>query len=154
MLERNKKDKRMTISLGSDHAGFSLKEAIRGFLDQKGLPYVDHTPNLIPGDDYPLIAHKVAKHVVAHPDHQGILICGSGIGMDIAANRVKGVRAATVRSVKEAKLSRQDDDANILVLGGRITSPALAKRIITSWLKTSTSTAKRHKRRIQELDQL
>lgn len=144
----------MTISLGADHAGFALKEEIRHFLEKKGLAYHDHSPTLVPGDDYPPIARKVAKQTTTDPKRVGILICGSGIGMDIAANRVKGARAATVRSVKEAKLSRQDDFSNILVLGGHITPPTLAKRIVGAWLSTPPSRATRHKRRVKELDQV
>ena len=154
MQERTKKDKRMTISLGADHGGFSLKEDIRAFLDKKGIAYIDHSPKLIPGDDYPPIARKVARHVLQDKTRLGILLCGSGLGMDIAANRLKGARAATVRSVKEAKLSRQDDAANILVLGGRLTSSPLAKRIVMAWLTTQPSRAERHQRRVKELDRL
>lgn len=154
MQERLKKDKRMTISLGADHAGFPLKEEVRRFLEKKSISYTDHSPVLIPGDDYPAIAKQVAKEIVKDDSRLGILICGSGIGMDIAANRFKGARAATVRSVKEAKLSRQDDFANILVLGGHITPAPLAKRIITAWLNTDPSHAARHQRRVKALDRV
>ncbi len=154
MQERTKKDKRMTISLGADHAGFSLKENIRAFLEKKGIAYIDHSPKLIPGDDYPPIARKVARQVLKDKASLGILLCGSGIGMDMAANRLKGIRAATVRSVREAKLSRVDDAANILVLGGHITPAPLAKRIVTAWLTTEPSHATRHARRVKELDRV
>ena len=140
------------ILLGSDHAGFELKEAIKASLQKKKMPLEDLSPTLVPGDDYPPIAQAVAKKVAKDKQAVGILFCGSGLGMDIAANRVKGARATVVRNIKEAKLSRTDDHANILVLGGRLTEPAMAKLIVSAWLETPYSTAKRHERRVKELD--
>ena len=140
------------ILLGSDHAGFELKEAIKAYLQKKKIPLDDMSPKLVPGDDYPPIAHAVAKKVAKDKKAAAILFCGSGLGMDIAANRVRGARATVVRNIKEARLSRADDHANILVLGGRLTDAAMAKLIVTAWLETPYSTAKRHERRVKELD--
>ncbi len=146
-----------TIILGADHAGFELKEVLKKFLIEKGWDINDVSPNLIEGDDYPLIAKKVAQLVTSRSAQAdgtlALLVCGSGMGMDIAANRVKGARAIVARNEEEARSSRRDDFANILVLGGRITNAARAKRILQAWLKTPPSKAIRHIRRVQELDQ-
>lgn len=112
----------------------------------------DQTPTFEPGDDYPEIARHIATLIAREKTAIGILICGSGIGMDMAANRIKGARAALVRTVEEAKSARKDDHANILVLGERITSPATAKRIADAFLSTPYSTARRHVRRVKKLD--
>ena len=141
-----------TILLGADHAGFELKEAIKAHLTGKGMEIRDLTPEKIEGDDYPPIAKHVAEEVVKS-DGQAILVCGSGMGMDIAANRIAGARAAVVRDENEAKLSREDDHANILVFGGRITPAEKAIGITDTWLATPYSKAKRHERRVKELDQ-
>ena len=140
------------ILLGADHAGFALKEEVKTYLLSQGLKVEDLSPTLVPGDDYPLIAKAVAKRIAASKNAAGILFCGSGIGMDIAANRVRGARAAVARNIKEAKLSRTDDFANILVLGSMITPSASAKLITSAWLATPYSKAKRHVRRVKELD--
>ena len=140
------------ILLGADHAGFELKEAIKAHLAEKGIDVRDLTPEKIQGDDYPPIAKEAAEEVVK-TDGQAILVCGSGMGMDIAANRIEGARAVVVRDEEEAKLSRQDDHANILVLGGRVTPAEKAITITDTWLATPYSKAKRHERRVKELDQ-
>jgi len=140
------------IFLGADHAGFALKEALKAYLMEKGHRIEDLSPLLVPGDDYPIAAQDVAHEVVKRKDALGVLVCGSGLGMDIAANRIKGARAVVARTITDAKLSRTDDFANILVLGGRITKPAMAKRIVHAWLATPYSTAERHARRVAELD--
>jgi len=140
-----------TIILGADHAGFELKEAIKAHLTEKGMTVRDLTPEKIEGDDYPPIAKQAAEEIVKS-DGQAILVCGSGMGMDIAANRIAGARAVVVRDEKEAKLSREDDHANILVLGGRMTPEEKAISITDTWLATPYSKAQRHERRVRELD--
>ncbi len=142
----------MSLYIGSDHAGFPLKEALVRFLRGKKKRFVDLSPVRIPGDDYPLVAHELTKLVKRAPHHKGILLCGTGIGMDIAANRIKGIRAALVHSSTEARLAREHDDANVLVLGGRILSPSTARHAVCAWLDARPSTAKRHLRRIHEID--
>ena len=137
--------------MGADHAGFELKEKIKAHLTKKGTEVRDLSPKPVAGDDYPLVAKQVAKKVVKM-DGQAVLVCGSGLGMDIAANRVKGGRAVVVRNEKEAILSRQDDHANILVLGARLTPAKAALKIVDTWLATPFSKAARHERRVKELD--
>ena len=146
----------MTILLGADHAGYKLKEHLKTVLERRGYPVKDLTPKLKAGDDYPIVAKKLAKLIATshkrQAPHFGVLVCGSGLGMDIAANRTKGVRAVVVRDVKEAKLSREHNQANVLVLGAWMTKPALAERLLDTWLKTKPSDAARHLRRIKQLD--
>ena len=134
------------IYLGADHAGFELKEKIK----QPG--YMDLSPVFLKGDDYPLAARKVAMAIEQDKDSLGILVCGTGHGMDIAANRLKGVRAIVARTEQDAKLAREHNHANVIVLGGWITKPALAKKIIATFLKTKPSKDARHVRRVKQLD--
>ncbi len=141
------------IYLGADHAGFALKEAIKSqSAKRKAQSLMDLSPNKIEGDDYPLAAKKVAMAVLQDKDALGILFCGTGHGMDIAANRYPGVRAIVARTEKDAKLAREENHANILVLGGWMTKPAMAKKIIAAFLKTKPSKEKRHVRRVKQLD--
>ena len=139
------------IYLGSDHAGFKLKEKIKGFLHLKGIEFEDLTPIQINEDDYPDAAKKVANKVKSS-NTKGILICGSGTGMAIAANRIKGIRAVLAYDSYSAKMARHDNDANIICLRGRKTLAAKAKRYIDIFLKTKFSGLARHKRRIKKLD--
>lgn len=141
-----------SVYFGADHAGFKLKEALRAAIDPKRHVAQDLSPRFEKGDDYPLSARKVAQAVLADKDALGILVCGTGHGMDIAANRMKGIRALVARTVKDAKLSREHNHANILVLGGWITKPADAKKIMQTFLKTKPSKVERHVRRVNELD--
>ncbi|MDP3794123.1 MAG: RpiB/LacA/LacB family sugar-phosphate isomerase [Candidatus Uhrbacteria bacterium] len=142
----------MIILLAADHAGFALKEKIKMYLIKRGYNIRDLTPIFRAGDDYPPIAKHVARLISKHLNQQAILICGSGYGMDIAANRFKGVRAIVARTTQDAVMSRQDDHGNILVLGGRVTKPELAKKIVDTWLKTKPLNAARHLRRVKQLD--
>ncbi|MDO8584022.1 MAG: RpiB/LacA/LacB family sugar-phosphate isomerase [bacterium] len=140
------------IYLGADHAGFELKEALKKSLAEQGYTINDLSPDFQEGDDYPIIAHAVAERVAA--GGEGILICGTGFGVDMEANRTKGVRAAVIRNEDEARLARTEDHANILVLGGRVTNPEDAIKIATVWLATPYGDAKRFGRRTRELDEL
>ena len=145
--------KTTSLYLGADHAGFTLKEILKSRLTkQKSNVVVDVSPDLIEGDDYPLTAQKVASAIRHDPDAIGILVCGTGHGMDVAANRFRGVRAIVARTENDAKLAREHNHANVLVLGGRVTKPALAKKIVTVFLKTKPSKAERHARRVKQLD--
>jgi ribose 5-phosphate isomerase B len=139
-----------TVYIGADHAGFALKEAVKGNVKN----VMDLSPVKIEGDDYPLAARKVAMAVLDKKDAVGLLFCGTGHGMDIAANRFRGVRAIVARSEKDAKMSREHNHANILVLGGWETKPAMAKKIIAKFLKTKLSKKKRHARRVKQLDDI
>jgi ribose 5-phosphate isomerase B len=148
------------ILLGSDHAGFKLKEAIRKELLRLGHDVCDFTPQLVAGDDYPLVGRDVARAVIKMnsrcpmPDARcpkGILVCGSGVGVAIAANRLKGGRAVEGYDAKQVKLAREHTDANILTLGGWNTTPKKAMALINIFLKTPASKEIRHRRRIKEL---
>ncbi len=134
------------ILLGSDHAGFQMKEAIKKYLDKLGMKYEDLATTYVDGDDYPEAAQKVALRVV-RDKAQGILICATGVGMSIAANKVKGIRAAAVEDEKSARLSRNDNDANILCLGARIIDEKVAEKVVKSFL-SSDFLGGRHQRRV------
>lgn len=143
-----------TYLLGADHAGFSLKERLRTFLLKHHARVEDLSPDTQDGDDYPDIAQRLAKHVAKHPEARGILVCGSGFGMEIAANRVRGVRAVVVRTAEEAQIAREHNHANVLVFGERFTPPTQAEHILTTWIEASPSLAQRHVRRVHKLDAL
>lgn len=139
------------IILGSDHAGFDLKEYIKEYLKKLKIEYEDYGTYSSDSVDYPDIALKVAKKVANK--NKGILICGTGIGMSIVANKIKGVRAALCHNEYEAEMSRAHNDSNILVLGGRILSPELAKKIVKKWLDTKFE-GNRHKRRLDKIKEI
>lgn len=126
------------LFLGSDHAGFELKKKLIPFINEK-FPFLQLEDCGCFEDssvDYPEFAQKVAQKVVSHVDARGILICGSGIGMSIAANKIPGIRAANVWSKETAKLSREHNDSNILCLGARLLNWELCDEIIEIWLNT------------------
>ena len=140
----------MKIALGADHAGFELKQQIKQHLAQQGVEIDDRGTISNESVDYPDFAKQVGEDVVARKADLGILVCGTGIGMSIAANKVPGVRAANVSTVEEAELSRQHNDANVLTLGGRTLTPATAVAIVDKWLHTSFLGG-RHQRRIDKI---
>ncbi len=141
------------IHLGADHAGFWLKEHLKKILEQKGYDVADHgAKKFIQTDDYPDYAAKVAKAVQKRG--KGILICGSAEGVCIAANKFKGIRAVAVWNLKNARLSRQHNDANILCLSGWQMSKKEAEKITKTWLNTHFTNEPRHKRRIQKIRRL
>jgi len=142
------------ICLGSDHGGFDLKQEIKKYLEKNNIEYRDLGPDKVDNDDdYPDYAVKVAEEVAAG-DNKGILICGTGIGMCITANKLKGVRAALCYDKKTAILSREHNNANILCLGARTTKKSKALKIVDVWLKTEFSSEDRHKRRVDKMDKL
>jgi RpiB/LacA/LacB family sugar-phosphate isomerase len=145
-----------SLILGADHAGYALKEALRPFLAKQASirELEDLTADFHKDDDYPVAANLVAKAVASDPNALGLLVCGTGHGMEIAANRTKGIRAVVARTEEDARLAREHNHANVLVLGGWVTSPAKAKRLVAAWLETNPSTAARHKRRISQLDEV
>lgn len=146
--------RRPLFYLGADHAGFALKEAVKSLLTKKKIPFIDLSPTLIPNDDYPLVGKRVADQITTSKDAQGILVCGSGMGIAIAANRVQGVRATVIQEPRAAVLARSEDHANVLVLGGRVLSLKQLPAILDAWLATKPSRQARHVRRAQELDTL
>ena len=141
----------MKIAIASDHAGFVLKEEVKSFLKRKKYTVKDLGSYSEESVDYPDYAKKTARFVSSKKVSKGILICGSGIGMSIAANRFKGVRAAACESPYTAKMSRLHNDANILCLGARILPVKKALKLIEIWLSTKFEGG-RHKRRIRKLD--
>ncbi|MBI4211292.1 MAG: ribose 5-phosphate isomerase B [Deltaproteobacteria bacterium] len=141
----------MKIAIGSDHAGFSLKEELAGLLKSMGHDVQDVGAFSEERTDYPDFAKKVAESVAARRVDRGVLVCGSGIGMCMAANRIHGVRAAVLREEIDAKLSREHNDANLACLGGRITGFDKAERLLEVFLSTPFEGG-RHAPRIQKLD--
>jgi RpiB/LacA/LacB family sugar-phosphate isomerase len=136
----------LPLILGADHAGYELKEAVRGILRENGIPVTDVGTNGAESVDYPDFARPVAEAVSSGRFPRGILVCGSGVGMSIAANRYPGVRAALCLDEETARLSRLHNDSNILVLAGRKTDPATAARIVRVWLETGFEGGRHEKR--------
>lgn len=142
-----------TVFIGSDHAGFGYKEKIKRLLDDQQIAYEDLGPaTLDPTDDYPDYAAAVARKVQENSNHRGILICDTGAGMCIAANRYKNVRAVNATTPKQAQLARRHNNVNILCLGESLVPFWIAKKIIHSWLTTTFDIAARHRRRVSKLD--
>jgi ribose 5-phosphate isomerase B len=141
------------IALGADHAGYEFKEKIKALLTSLGYPFQDFGTNSSESTDYPDYAHSVAEAVSKGKFDVGILVCGTGIGMSIVANKHNGVRAAVVESVNAAKLAREHNNANILALGARITPWETAQEIIKTFL-TTTFEGGRHQRRIDKIHTL
>jgi len=125
-----------TILIAADHAGFALKEELRNYLNKKGIGTKDLGTYSKQRCDYPEYAYNLAKGISSGKYRRGILICKSGIGNSIVANRVPGVRAALCYNFKAAKLSRQHNDSNVLVIGSVFVKADLAKRMVTTWLNT------------------
>ena len=141
----------MRIAIGADHAGFVLKEHLRARLAEAGHELHDLGPHSADSVDYPDYAQAVARAVANGAAERGILVCGSGIGMAIAANRLRGVRAAACIDLFSAQLCRQHNDANVLTLGSRIVAPPLAEAIVDLFLATCFEGG-RHARRVAKLD--
>lgn len=139
------------VFLGSDHAGFAAKEQLKKYLDKRKIAYEDLTPVKYDGDDYPEAAFAVATAVAADKRVRGILVCGSGEGVAIAANKVRGIRAVAVTDTKLAKLSRLHNDANVLGLSEWALPRAKLQGIVSIWLRTRFSEETRHVRRIREI---
>ena len=143
----------MKIALGADHAGFELKEQIKQHLQQKQIDVQDDGTSSTASVDYPDFARLVAHDVSQERADLGILVCGSGIGMAICANKVAGIRAANVSSEYEAQMSREHNNANVLALGARILQPDQAIRIVDTWLSTAFAGG-RHERRVEKIAEI
>lgn len=143
----------MKLILGSDHAGYRLKEAIKKYTKKLGHENLDYGTNSEEPIDYPDISEKVARDVV-NKNLKGILVCGSGTGMSIAANKVKGARAALCYDEFTAGVAREHNDANILCLAGRDMSIKKAEKITKVWLETAFSNEERHKRRVEKIKKI
>lgn len=142
--------RKMRVAIGSDHGGFRLKEEIKALLDEMGIEYIDVGCVSCDSVDYPDYAIPVAEMVSKKEVDRGILICGTGIGMSIAANKVKGVRCALVHDVFSAKATREHNDSNILAMGERVIGPGLAREITKVWLETEFAGG-RHERRVSKI---
>jgi ribose 5-phosphate isomerase B len=140
------------VAIGSDHAGFDLKEALKLALAQlhPDIQVDDLGTSSADSVDYPDYASRVAERVAAGRADRGILVCGTGIGMAMAANKVRGVRAATVNDEVSARLAREHNDANVLALGGRVTPPDTAVRLMEIFLDTAFAGG-RHQRRVEKI---
>jgi ribose 5-phosphate isomerase B len=143
----------MRIALGADHAGVTLKANIKLLLDERGITYQDFGTNTTESVDYPDFAVTVAHAVASGAFDRGILFCGSGLGMAMAANKIPGILAAPVIDEESARLSREHNDANVLALGERITPPDTARRIVNLFLDTPFAGG-RHQRRVDKMKAL
>ena len=139
------------ISIGSDHGGFEYKDVIKNFLTNEGYEVIDEGTYSKESCDYPEIAKQVAKKVSTGEVSRGILICGSGIGMSIAANKVKGIRAALCSETTSARLSREHNNSNVLCMGQRLIGETMAIDIVKTWLNTEFSGG-RHQNRIDMIE--
>ena len=139
------------LLVASDHAGFALKEELKDDLAARGIAYRDLGTGSADSVDYPDYAHQLAAAIERGEAARGLLVCGSGQGMAMTANRHPGVRAALAWSEESARLSRQHNDANVLALAGRLLSPQDAKRILSVWLDTPFEGG-RHERRVGKIE--
>ncbi|GAB6188440.1 ribose 5-phosphate isomerase B [Marinitoga arctica] len=143
----------MKIAIGSDHAAYKMKEHLKKYLENKGIEVIDEGPYSEDRVDYPIFAKKVSEKVIKKEVDYGILMCGTGLGMSIAANKVKGIRAALAYYPKMAELARQHNDANILVLGGRTMGFELAEWTVDTFLNTHFEGG-RHENRIKLISEM
>ena len=142
----------LKVAIGSDHGGFHYKEQIIEFLKSRDIPYIDLGTYTRESCDYPVIAKQVTAKIASGEANRGILVCGTGIGMSIAANKSKGIRAALCGDTYSARVSRAHNNANVLCLGERVIGEHLALDIVDIWLKTGFEGG-RHKRRIDEIEE-
>lgn len=140
------------IGLGSDHGGYKLKQAVIKYLESKNIEYKDYGCYDENSCDYPVYAKKVANAVVSGECEKGILICGTGIGISIAANKVKGIRAALCHDCFSAKATVEHNNANILAMGARVIGEGLAVEIVDTFLNAEFSNDERHIRRINQIE--
>jgi ribose 5-phosphate isomerase B len=142
----------MKVAIASDHGGIHIREEIKKLMDEMGIEYIDLGCECETSVDYPDYAIPVAEKVANGEVDRGILICGTGIGMSIAANKVKGIRCSLCHDVYSAKLTRQHNDSNVLAMGERVIGPGLAREIAKVWLTTEFEGG-RHARRVEKITQ-
>lgn len=140
------------IALGCDHGGYELMQEVKAHLDKRGLEYKDYGCSGTESVDYPVYGKKVAQAIQRGECEKGILICGTGIGISITANKFKGIRAALCTDCFTAEATRLHNDANILAMGGRVVGPGLALKIVDTFLDTPFSNEERHIRRINMIE--
>lgn len=143
----------MKIAFASDHAGFNLKASLVAFLEALGHECIDLGPSDNTSVDYPDYGAKLGRFVASGQAERGIAICGSGIGISIAANKIAGIRAVLCSEALSARLSREHNDANILAMGERLVTPLVAEEITRVWLETPFEGG-RHSRRVEKLNEL
>lgn len=143
----------MKVAIASDHGGFNLKTEIISLLEELGYEFQDFGCHSTDSVDYPDYAQVVAEKVAKGEFDRGILVCGTGIGMSIAANKVPGIRCALVHDAFSARATREHNDSNILAMGERVIGPGLAREIVQIWLTTPFAGG-RHERRVQKIGQL
>lgn len=141
------------LALGCDHGGYELMQEIKQHLDKKGMKYEDFGCYSTEAVDYPVYAKKVGKAIQDGICDKGILVCGTGIGISITANKMKGIRAALCTDCFSAEATRLHNDANVLALGGRVIGPGLAVKIVDTFLNTPFSGEERHIRRIAMIEE-
>lgn len=141
----------MKIAIAADHGGVELKTEVVAYLQEKGYDFEDFGTFTTDAVDYPDLALPVAQKVAAGEFDRGILICGTGIGISIAANKVPGIRCALLSDTFSAKATREHNDANMMALGGRVIGPGLAVELVEAFLNTPFSEGERHKNRIQKV---
>ncbi|MBP2651088.1 MAG: rpiB [Firmicutes bacterium] len=143
----------MLVAIGSDHGGFRLKEEIKKYLTKNGVAFSDFGTDSTESVDYPAIARDIAKAVADGQCQRGIIVCGTGIGVSIAANKIKGIRAALCHDEFSAEMSRAHNDANVLTMGERVIGVGLALAIVDKWLSTQFEGG-RHAKRVAMLAEL
>src|SRR6266480_2570639 len=144
----------MIVAIGTDHAGFPIKEVIVGAVRALGHEVVDcGATTVIPGDDYPDYAEKVAHTVMQGRADRGVLMCGSGVGASVAANKFVGIRAALCHDTFSGHQGVEDDAMNVLCLGARVVGPSLATEIVAAFLRATFSEADRHRRRVAKIQE-
>lgn len=143
----------MKIGIGSDHGGYDLKKYILSHLSENRIEFVDYGTYSKDSVDYPDFAKKVAEAVIKKEVDYGIVICGTGIGISIAANKIKGIRCALCGDVYSARMSKEHNNANILALGGRVIGPDLALEIVDAWIKAEFQGG-RHEKRINKISEI
>jgi len=141
------------VAIGSDHGGFRLKEEIKLFLNENGIAFRDFGTNSTESVDYPDVSRAVAQAVSGGQYDRGIIVCGTGVGVSIAANKVKGIRAALCHDVYSAEMSRAHNNANVLTMGERVIGFGLARAIVAKWMSTEFEGG-RHARRVAMIDAL
>lgn len=144
---------KLKVGIGSDHGGFELKEYIKEYLEKENIEYVDYGTYSQDSVDYPDYGEKLSKAVVSGEVDKGIAICGTGIGISIACNKVKGIRCALCSDTYSARMSVEHNNANILALGGRVLGKDLALEIVSVWLKAEFQGG-RHGRRVNKISRL
>ena len=153
MTAQKRERKKNMIAIGCDHGGVELKDEIVKHLEKKGIECKDVGCYTSESCDYPVYAKKVTDLITSKECKEGILVCGTGIGMSMAANKVKGIRAAVCGDCFSAQATREHNNANVLCLGARVVGPGLALKIVDTFLETEFSNGERHVRRIDMLEQ-